>query len=140
MEMTVREWIREMRKIPSLPEICYINTLNGTKINIPDIRRHGDYISKTKLFSNGELVFRTISCYISLNKNTKGLDLIKQYNIREKYEDSFYCENEYYIPERELNRFISINGGIDEYISVTLHWWMYKDHQEMIEDIIRKDG
>ena len=142
MEMTVRECIKEMRKIPSVP-VPHIDTLNGTIIDIPDIKRKSNYASKIKLLSDGELVFRTISCTIIPNKNTKGLDLIKQYSRHDQLglgNDDIFGKDDYYIPERELNRFIDINCGIDIFCSIIENWWMYKDHKEMIEDIKRKDG
>ena len=142
MEMTVRECIKEMRKIPSVP-VPHIITLNGTIINIPDIKRKKSYASKIKLLPDGEPIFRIISCIIVPNKNTKGLDLIKQYSRHDQLglgNNNIFRENEYYIPERELNRFISTNCGIDRFCSIIANWWMYKDHKEMIEDIIRKDG
>lgn len=110
MNMTVRECIKEMRKIPtSAAQIIY--TCNGTRINT-DIRMNSEYrISKVKKSPDGELIFRTLSCFIESSKNTKGLDSIKQYNMLEKYgkDNIYFRSNEYYIPERELNRFININ-------------------------------
>lgn len=124
MDMTVRECIKEMRKICDANSI-YTN--NRTEIRIDDIHYSSDYImSKIKVI-DGEVIFRRIFCYIVPNKNTKGLDLIKQYNMRERYKDSFYRENEYYILERELNRFISINDGIDRYRSIDAVWYMWSD-------------
>ena len=141
MDMTVRECIREMRKIPNVP-VPSIITLNGTIINIPDIKCNSIYASKIKLLPDGDIIFRTISCTIIQNKYTKGLDLIKQYSRHDQLglgNDDIFGKNQYYIPERELNRFITINDGIDEHCSITANRWMYEDMQEMINDIMRKD-
>lgn len=40
---------------------------------------------------------------------------------------SYFNEDEYVIPEHDLNLFVSLNGGIDEYQTVSVPAYMYDD-------------
>ena len=116
---TVRQAIEQGAKT------IYCN--NGTEIYMPDVGKNLDYydpISAPK-FIDGKKVYRKIFCTI---KNAKcGMDQIK---CRCMYisgaEWNYFHENDYCIPERELNMFINDNGGIDTYrTDYWGHGWMY---------------
>ena len=125
MDMTIRECIREMRKIKTSAAQT-IWTENGTEINIPDIKISVEYrMSKTKKSEDGP-IFRILSCFIKASKNTKKLDSIKRYNLCEKFgkDNIYFRNNEYYIPEKELNIFINIKGGINTYRSIDAYRYL----------------
>ena len=128
MRMTIRECIREMRKI-KISDAQTIWTENGTEINIPDIKRSLENSTSRIKIVNGEQIIRVADCFIVPSKNTKCLDTISKYNLYEKF-GSYpwgFRKNEYYIPEKELNIFISINGGIDKYRSIDAYLFLIWD-------------
>lgn len=100
---TIREAINSGAR-----EICLVNK---TRIYLPDIGQGFSGIQPPK-YINGKPVYRWLFCRIQENKRTKGIGDLE--NRKMGYP---FLPNEYIIPEREINLFISINGGIDEYFT-----------------------
>ena len=88
---------------------CVVCT-NGTRIDLPDVR--DPYPVSPPKIINGKPVFRTIYCVILPNDRTKGMDVLKQKGYWTKGYGIFQ-KTDYIIPEKELNIFISQNGGLD---------------------------
>lgn len=126
--MTVRECINEMRKV-------YTNTIytnNGTKIVLMEINPSKcDCFGTTKFKEDGQVILRRILCNIRKSENTQGVErLIKDQNIwmfdpGSQY--NYFRETDFCIPERKMNEFISLNGGIDHYRTITEYAYMMAD-------------
>ena len=52
---------------------------------------------------------------------------VDEFRIIDKTENIFDLEGEYVIPERDMNLFISLNGGIDEYLTISAPYYMWSD-------------
>lgn len=57
------------------------------------------------------------------------MDVIERYSmyVPDDRGCSYFCDDEYTIPERDMNLFISLNGGIDEYRTISLPAMMMSD-------------
>lgn len=120
--MKVREAIEEMRKYGGTS----IYTNNGTEIFLLDLHSaEWDCIGKIKVI-NGKKIYRDIFCEIKLSPFTQNMDVIKKYSMYSP-DDSYFRENEYVVPERDMNLFVSLNGGIDKYQTVDIPAYMYED-------------
>ena len=98
---------------------------NGVRIELPDSYNSiYDAISPPKII-NGKPVYRWIFFRIKGSKaNTKSVNHRSLYNENDSY--NYFHVDEYIAREREVNEFISDNGGIDVYR--TDYWakgWMY---------------
>lgn len=61
------------------------------------------------------------------------MDVIEKYTMYDS-NDSYFRENEYVIPERDMNLFVSLNGGIDKYQTVDVPAYMYEDMMWVFHD------
>lgn len=123
--MKVRQAIEEARKYGG--HILFTN--NGTKITLLDLHNsEWDCIGRIKTI-NGKKVFRDIFCDVKPSKGTKHMDVIGKYTMYDPDENgySYFREDEYVIPERDMNLFVSLNGGIDEYATISVPYYMYCD-------------
>lgn len=123
MRMTVREAIDEMKKVCA----DTITTCNGTKIILHEIdANRDDYIDCIGSFKwdndGNPIVLRRIFCTILPSKKTRGLDDLKKntnwwlFNPKESY--NYFRENDFCIPERIMNQFISLNEDVDTYHTI----------------------
>lgn len=87
-------------------DVCLVN---GTSISLPDIGQGMFGIQPPKCI-NGKSVYRHLFCIIHESRRTRGLEDLSKRKMGYPFRS-----NEYNIPEREINLFISQNGGIDEY-------------------------
>lgn len=133
MEMTIRKAIEETYKYGG--RIIYTN--NGTKI-IPLDFGAADYdaIGKIKTI-NGKKVYRKIFCEVKPSTCTRHMDVIEKYTMYLPDEDgySYFRQGTYVIPERDMNLFISLNGGIDEYQTISVPYYMWSDTMYMIKEM-----
>ena len=116
LNMTVREAIN--RRYDS------IRCNNGTEIFLPDIkmRYEEDQFCPAKII-DGKKVYRTLFWRIGESKNTVVIDHLKAKYCAYSDDDHFFNKYEFFIPEREMNMFISLNGGID--IAASDYWTNY---------------
>lgn len=95
----------------------YLN--NGTQIIHLDHGQTWEAVCPPKII-NGKRVYRWICCKITCTTGMMvGKEILKPYAMD-------YLGLDYIVPEKMLNLFIHLNGGIDEYR--TDYWckgWMY---------------
>lgn len=135
----VRQIISEMRKVCSNTIRCN----NGTEIVIHEINANkNDYIGKIKWNPDGSVkVIRGFFCTIIPSRKTVGLEEFKKdrniwlYNPKVPFVDNFFHENDYYLKERMMNEFISDNGDVDHYATVTKFAYMMSDVMSMMDDM-----
>lgn len=123
--MTVRECIKQMRKYGA--DRIYL--WNGTEIRILEINCPPEYsYSKIKII-NGERIMRRIFCQIKPTKHTSHMDVVQEFcmHFPEIGDRNIFRPDEYIIDEREMNLFIKLNGGIDEYRTISVPYYMYTD-------------
>lgn len=123
--MKVREAIESIRKYGGTS----IYTNNRTEIVLLDLRNsEWDCIGKIKRI-NGKEIYRDIFCQVKPSKLTRHMEVIEKYTMY--FPDvngySYFNEDEYVIPEHDLNLFVSLNGEIDEYQTVSVPTYMYND-------------
>lgn len=110
---TIRQCINELRKVPT----SQVFLQNGTTIYIfeKDPVMY-ESISKVRII-NGQKILRKIFCEIEPSERTKGLEELKKkfWMFAPNLEYNYFREKDYCINEREMNIFISLNGGIDYY-------------------------
>lgn len=117
--MKVREAIESMRRYGGTS----IYTKNGTEIFLLDLHSNEwDCIGKIKTI-DGRKVYRDIFCEVRPSNYTRHLEVIEKYTMYDP-NDSYFRENEYVIPERDMNLFVSLNGGIDEYQTISVPAYM----------------
>ena len=127
--MTVREAINEMKKVGGRTIVTY----NGTKIVLHEINANRyDYIGTIKWDEDGNpIVLRRIFCTIHPSKKTKGLDDLKKntnwWLFSPKMSYNYFRENDFCIPERIMNQFLSLNGDVDEYHTLSVPYYMMAD-------------
>ena len=105
-----------------------IHCVNGTIIKLPDIGQ-GDWGIQPPKYINGKPVYRWLFCQIQSNRNTVGLEDIANRKMGNPFMPDEYC-----IPEREMNMFISQNRGISEY--GTMFWVNQWDDTETIDKML----
>lgn len=141
--MTVREAIKKMLVIGT----NMITLNNGTMIVINDIYtepEESDYIMSTiKWDDNGNIkAIRNIFCTIILTSETKMFDYLKKnknwYLYDKNDEWSYFLESQFCIPEREMNRFISANDGIDEYQTIEVPQFMMLSAMSIPDNLIER--
>ena len=124
MEKTVREVAKELRNLGS----SKIVTNNGTKVFLLENYTTKDFASQAigtfKFDNDGNIIaLRQIFCSIEPSRYTKGLDDLKKnknwWLFDPKDEFNFFRENQFVLPEKELNSFLMQNGDIDHYATVT---------------------
>lgn len=120
LHMTIRQTIEQMRKVGTRTVVLN----NGTEITIHEINADRcDYIGTIKWNETGNVkTIRRIFCSISSSSKTKGIE-----ELQKKYWFNFFRDTDYCIPERAMNGFISENGGIDKYKTVTEPYYMMQD-------------
>lgn len=131
--MTIREAIKNIRKYRGYRII----TQNGTEIVLLDLyTSEWDSIGKIKVI-NGEKVHRTIFCKIKPSKCTCHMEVIEKYAMYFPDENgySYFRDSEYNIPERDMNLFISLNGGVDEYLTISVPYTMYADTMYIMREL-----
>lgn len=136
MEMTIRKAIEEARKYGGRS----IYTNNGTEI-IPLELGASEYDSIGKIKKiNGKKVYREIFCEVKPSTRTRYMDVIEKHTMYFPDENgySYFRQREYVIPERDMNLFISLNGGIDEYRTISVPYYMWSDMNYLKEEILRK--
>lgn len=74
-----------------------------------------DCISHIK-YIDGKRIHRQVFCAIYPTVSTVSMDLLKKHSMYIPG-DSMFHENEYVVPERAMNLFISLNGGVDKYMA-----------------------
>ena len=126
--MVVRKCIEEMRKVST--NIIYTN--NGTEIFLMEINPSKyDYIGTVKFKKDGRVILRNIFCVIKSSKKTKGIEELRAdksiWMYSPEYDYNYFSENEFCIPERKMNEFISLNGGIDTYRTISEPSYMMID-------------
>ena len=127
--MKVREAIESMRRYGGTS----IYTNNGTEIVLLDLHSNEwDCIGKIKVI-NGKKIYRNIFCEVRPSNYTRHLEVIEKYTMYDP-NDSYFRENEYVIPERDMNLFVSLNGGIDKYQTVDVPAYMYEDMMWVLHD------
>ena len=131
--MTVRECIEKMRNVSA--NTIYTN--NGTEIFLMEINPlEYDYIGPVKFKKDGQVILRRILCTINPSKRTNGLEELKadkniwMYDPKDDY--NFFRENNFCIPERKMNEFISLNRGIDTYRTISESYYMMVDTMLMM--------
>ena len=120
--MTVREAIKKVRRFGGNSII----TNNGTEIFLLDLHASEcDSIGKIKVI-NGEKIHRTIFCEIKPSKHTCHMEVIEKHTVYFLDENGYpyFRDGEYDIPERDMNLFISLNGGINEYQTISVPAYM----------------
>ncbi len=110
--MTIRECLERMRKVGAY----VIYTKNGLKITT-ETCWDPDWVMSTIKMIDGKRVKRYIFCTIDESK-AQHLDVIKKYHID---------GNDYIIKERDMNLFLNLNGGIDEYNTCAVPEYMHLD-------------
>ena len=98
---------------------------NKASIELPDMYNSiYDAISPPKII-DGKPVYRWIFCRIhGGNANTDSIDHRCLWNENDPY--NYFHLTDYIAREREINEFISDNGGIDEYYTdYCARGWMY---------------
>ena len=131
--MTVREAIEKARRFGGNSII----TNNGTEIFLLDLHAsEWDSIGKIKVI-NGKRIHRTIFCEIKPSKCTCHMEVIEKYTMYFPDENgySYFRDSEYNIPERDMNLFISLNGGVDEYLTISVPYTMYADTMYMMREL-----
>lgn len=132
MEMTIRKAIEEARKYGGRS----IYTNNGTEI-IPLELGASEYesIGKIKMI-NGKKVYREIFCVVKPSARTRYMDVIEKYSMYSPDEKgySYFRKGDYVIPERDMNLFISLNGGIDEYQTISIPYYMWSDMMSAMKE------
>ena len=89
-----------------------IGCRNGLRIDLPDMCNTIDWQYFPPKIIDGNPVYRWIYCDI------KGdYPEIQRYCLADG-NHSYFRNTEYLIPEKEMNHFISVNGGIDIFRSV----------------------
>lgn len=134
MTMTVRECIEKMRKV-------YTNTIytnNGTEIFLMEINPlEYDHIGTVKFKKDGQVILRRILCTIKPSKRTKGIEELKAdkniWMYDPGYDYNYFRENDFCIPERKMNEFISLNGRIDTYRTISGPYYMMVDTLAMMD-------
>lgn len=134
MTMTVRECIEKMRKVSQ--DVIYTN--NGTKIILLEINPlEYDHIGTVKFKKDGQVILRRILCTIKPSKRTKGIEELKTdkniWMYDPGYDYNYFRENDFCVPERKMNEFISLNGGIDTYRTISESYYMMVDTLAMME-------
>lgn len=124
--VTIRKAIEEMRKVSSNTVQCN----NGTKIIIWGINSNkADYVGKIKWNHDGSIkAIRGFFCSIKSNDST----VWKEFPKDDKHwmfaaRKNPSAKNDYYLSEREMNGFISDNGGIDYYNTIERYEHMMSD-------------
>lgn len=74
-----------------------------------------DCISHIK-YIDGKRIHRQVFCAIYPTVSTVSMDLLKKHSMYIPGDPMFH-ENEYVVPERAMNLFISLNGGVDKYMA-----------------------
>ena len=122
--MTVRECIKQMRKYGA----DRIFLWNGTEIRILETHCDPEYsYGKIKII-NGRPVMRSIYCEIKPTKHTVHMDIVQDFCLYSPTaERNYFRSDEYIVKEREMNLFIKLNGGIDEYRTISVPYYMYAD-------------
>lgn len=133
LKMTIRKAIEKARKYGG--HTIYTN--NGTEI-IPLELGASEYdsIGKIKMI-NGKKVYREIFCEVKPSKHTRYMDVIEKHTMYFPDENgySYFNQGEYVIPERDMNLFISLNGGIDEYRTISIPYYMYSDMMHLMREM-----
>lgn len=109
--MTVRKAIRKIRELHSHVLI----TGNGTEILFWDFPNSPwDCIGRIKIGKNGEKIFRDIFCTVNPSCATVDMEMLQKYSM---YTPGYgmFREQDYVIPERDMNLFLNQNGGVDVY-------------------------
>lgn len=132
--MVVRKCIEEMRKVST--NTIYTN--NGTEIFLMEINPSKyDYIGTVKFKKDGQVILRRILCMIKSSKRTKGIEELKAdkniWMYDPGYDYNYFRENDFCIPERKMNEFISLNGGIDTYRTISESYYMMVDTLAMMD-------
>lgn len=123
--MTVRDAIEKASKFGGHS----IFTGNGTEIVLLDLwNSQYDCIGRIKMI-DGKRVYRNIFCSVKPSNETRGMNIIEKYTMYFPDENgySYFGMEDYVIPEREMNEFVSYNGGIDVYQTVSVPMYMLSD-------------
>lgn len=138
LDFTIRKAVEEMRKVSSQTVTCN----NGTTITIWEINADKmDHIGKIKWNPDGSVkTIRGFYCAINESKKRGIATVWKEFPKDRKhwlynpklfdedgYDQNFFHDNEYYLSEREMNGFISDNGGIDHYLTIGQYAYMMAD-------------
>jgi len=122
-DMTIRKAIEQLQKVGG----HIIHCRNGAKIYLTSMDDDDQIMSYFKTI-DGKRICRHIYCYISKKEGVKIIPEIDKYELK-----SWSREN-YIIPERIMNLLINYNGGIDEYQTLSVPYYMMVDTISMFED------
>lgn len=134
--MTIRKCIEKMREVSTKVVVLR----NRTKIYIHEINANkNDYFGTIKWNPDGSIrVIRRIFCTIEETSRTKMLDELKSNKDWWMYvpnsDYNYFRENDFILPERKMNEFISANDGIDEYETISVPYYMMVDCMNMMNE------
>lgn len=97
-----------------------ITLRNGTIIRLYDKFSDSSESFGTIKVINGNPVFRWVFFSVNKNKRTNLSAITHRCQFVPEWDFCYFRENDYIAKEREVNEFISDNGGIDEYR--TMYW------------------
>ena len=120
--MTIRECLGRLRKVSS----NRVYTRNGSFILVENDWDPNWCMSSIKMI-DGKPVKRYIYFSIPSSEKMEHMEVIDRYRI------DFGC-NAYIAKERDLNLFLSLNGGIDEYMSCSVPEFMRADAMYILND------
>lgn len=134
--LKVRECINQMRKVRS--HTIYLN--NGTKIILREMFTDKEFcIGTFKWNEDGSWrVMRRIFCSVYPSEKTIGMDELKEkYWMFDPKDDGlqYFNDDDFLIPERMMNQFISQNGGIEEYRTISCPYYMMVDTMALCAEI-----
>lgn len=136
---TIRQCIEEMRRFGT--RNIYLN--NGTEIILLEGFNTDpcEQIGTFKRNPDGSTrVMRRIVCHINSSEETRMLDDLKKntscYLYDEKRDDEyqFFSKNDFILPERLMNQFISYNGGINYARTISDVSYIYDDILWMLDE------
>lgn len=136
---TIRQCIEEMRRFGT--RNIYLN--NGTEIILLEGFNTDpcEQIGTFKRNPDGSTrVMRRIVCHINSSEETRMLDDLKKntswYLYDEKRDDEyqFFSKNDFILPERLMNQFISYNGGINYARTISDVSYIYDDFLWMLDE------
>lgn len=136
---TIRKCIDEMRKFGT--RNIYLN--NGTEIILLEGFNTDpcEQIGTFKRNPDGSTrVMRRIVCHINSSEETRMLDDLKKntsyylYDEKRDSEYQFFSKNDFILPERLMNQFISYNGGINYTRTISDVSYVYDDTIWMLDE------
>jgi len=127
--MTIRKAIEQLQKVGS----HIVHCRNGAKIYLTSMNDDDQTMSQYKTI-NGKRVCRNIYCFVSQENGVNKISELEKYCLKHESCGYIFDEDNYILPERVMNLLISFNGGIDEYQTLSIPYYMMVDTMSMFED------